>query len=223
MLESDKMFAGSVPENYDRYMVPLIFEPYAADMARRIASLLPGSILETAAGTGVVTRALRSEARPEARRTFPVQRVGQHRGKYIRRRRDQGARAYVSEGPAALSGPHAAWLSRYGADPTRSGIGGIFPSDDRDQGRTEPGRLGAHSGRGLLPGNAHPQRNRGQGSRQTGSCDRPCRSRDCGKTWAWRGGRQNPGAYHHGRRLAAPRRWNGEAVAAWLVVARLPG
>lgn len=27
MLETDKVFAGSIPENYDRYMVPLIFEP----------------------------------------------------------------------------------------------------------------------------------------------------------------------------------------------------
>jgi len=58
MLETDKLFAGSVPENYDRYMVPLIFEPYAADMARRAASFSPGVVLETAAGTGVVTRAL---------------------------------------------------------------------------------------------------------------------------------------------------------------------
>ena len=33
MLETDKVFAGSIPENYDRYMVPLIFKPYAADIA----------------------------------------------------------------------------------------------------------------------------------------------------------------------------------------------
>lgn len=58
MLESDKLFAGSVPENYDRYMVPLIFAPYAADMAERAAALSPGTVLEIAAGTGVVTRAL---------------------------------------------------------------------------------------------------------------------------------------------------------------------
>jgi ubiquinone/menaquinone biosynthesis C-methylase UbiE len=58
MLEADKVFAGSIPENYDRHMVPLIFEPYAADMARRAASFSPGSVLETAAGSGVVTRAL---------------------------------------------------------------------------------------------------------------------------------------------------------------------
>jgi len=58
MSETDKVFAGSVPENYDRYMVPLIFAPYAADMARRAAALSPGAVLETAAGSGVVTRAL---------------------------------------------------------------------------------------------------------------------------------------------------------------------
>jgi ubiquinone/menaquinone biosynthesis C-methylase UbiE len=58
MLETDKVFAGSIPENYDRYMVPLIFEPYAADIARRAASLSPSAVLETAAGSGVVTRAM---------------------------------------------------------------------------------------------------------------------------------------------------------------------
>ena len=58
MSETDKVFAGSVPENYDRYMVPLIFEPYAADIARRAASLSPSAVLETAAGSGVVTRVL---------------------------------------------------------------------------------------------------------------------------------------------------------------------
>src|SRR3954465_4152526 len=58
MLETDKLFAGSIPENYDRYMVPLIFEPYAADLAQRAASFAPGAVLEIAAGTGVVPRAL---------------------------------------------------------------------------------------------------------------------------------------------------------------------
>src|SRR5437868_2596099 len=58
MLETDKVFAGSLPENYDCHMVPLIFEPYAADIARRAASLSPSAVLETAAGSGVVTRAL---------------------------------------------------------------------------------------------------------------------------------------------------------------------
>lgn len=58
MLEKDKLFVGSIPENYNHYMVPLIFEPFAADLAQRAASLSPGAVLETAAGTGVVTRAL---------------------------------------------------------------------------------------------------------------------------------------------------------------------
>ena len=55
---SDTLFAGSVPELYDTHMVPLIFEPYADDLARRVAALKPARVLETAAGTGVVTRAL---------------------------------------------------------------------------------------------------------------------------------------------------------------------
>lgn len=55
--ELDKTFAGSIPEIYDRYMVPLLFESYAADLARRMAALSPCAVLETAAGSGVVTRA----------------------------------------------------------------------------------------------------------------------------------------------------------------------
>jgi len=66
MLEKDKVFAGSVPENYDRHMVPLIFAPYAADLARRAASFAPQAVLETAAGTGVVTRALAPKLSPGA-------------------------------------------------------------------------------------------------------------------------------------------------------------
>jgi ubiquinone/menaquinone biosynthesis C-methylase UbiE len=58
MAESDKLFAGSIPEIYDRYMVPLIFEPYALDLAERVAEAKPQVLLETAAGTGVVTRAI---------------------------------------------------------------------------------------------------------------------------------------------------------------------
>jgi SAM-dependent methyltransferase len=55
---TDTVFAGSIPEIYDLLLVPLIFEPYAADLARRVAALAPERVLETAAGTGVVTRAL---------------------------------------------------------------------------------------------------------------------------------------------------------------------
>jgi len=55
---SDTLFAGSIPELYDSLLVPLIFEPCAADLARRVAALAPTRVLETAAGTGAVTRAL---------------------------------------------------------------------------------------------------------------------------------------------------------------------
>ena len=61
MREGDDVFAGSIPENYDRHMVPLIFAPFAADLARRAVALSPQAVLETAAGTGVVTRALAPE------------------------------------------------------------------------------------------------------------------------------------------------------------------
>ena len=64
-LGSDKTFAGSIPEFYDMHMVPLIFEPYATDLAARLASRPLASVLEVAAGTGVVTRAMAS-ALPEA-------------------------------------------------------------------------------------------------------------------------------------------------------------
>jgi SAM-dependent methyltransferase len=56
--ESDKLFAGSIPDIYDEYLVPLIFEPYAVDLVARLASRTLTSILELAAGTGVVTRHL---------------------------------------------------------------------------------------------------------------------------------------------------------------------
>jgi SAM-dependent methyltransferase len=55
---SDKVFAGSIPKIYETYLVPLIFEPYADDLAQRVASLPVQRVLEVAAGTGVVTRAL---------------------------------------------------------------------------------------------------------------------------------------------------------------------
>ena len=55
---SDRLFAGSIPQFYERYMVPLMFEPYAADLASRVARSRPSRVLEIAAGTGVVTRHL---------------------------------------------------------------------------------------------------------------------------------------------------------------------
>lgn len=54
----DAAFAGTIPQLYERYLVPLIFEPYAADLASRVAHCRPSRVLEIAAGTGVVTRQL---------------------------------------------------------------------------------------------------------------------------------------------------------------------
>jgi ubiquinone/menaquinone biosynthesis C-methylase UbiE len=64
MTETDA-FKHSTPALYDRYMGPLLFEPYAKLVARRAALLQPSRILETAAGTGIVTRAVH-EAVPQA-------------------------------------------------------------------------------------------------------------------------------------------------------------
>jgi ubiquinone/menaquinone biosynthesis C-methylase UbiE len=58
MPSTDRLFSGAIPRIYDTYLVPQLFEPYADDLARRVAQAGPASVLETAAGTGVVARAL---------------------------------------------------------------------------------------------------------------------------------------------------------------------
>src|SRR3954468_4158256 len=57
----DRAFSGSIAQLYEQYMVPLIFEPYAKDITRRLVPLRPSSVLEIAAGTGVVTRHLAAQ------------------------------------------------------------------------------------------------------------------------------------------------------------------
>jgi ubiquinone/menaquinone biosynthesis C-methylase UbiE len=91
MVATDKVFSGSIPEIYERLLVPLIFEPYARDLAGRIAKVNPARLLETAAGTGVLTRALAAQLPAtahitatdlnepmlaQARKTLPDTRVG---------------------------------------------------------------------------------------------------------------------------------------------------
>lgn len=66
MTSTDTIFAGSIPATYDKLMVPMLFEPYAADVAERARQFAPRDILETAAGTGVVTQAIH-RAVPDAR------------------------------------------------------------------------------------------------------------------------------------------------------------
>jgi ubiquinone/menaquinone biosynthesis C-methylase UbiE len=69
MVATDKVFSGSIPEIYDRLLVPLIFEPYARDLAGRIAKANPARVVETAAGTGVLTGALAAQLSRDARIT----------------------------------------------------------------------------------------------------------------------------------------------------------
>lgn len=65
--DKDKVFGGSIPELYDTWLVPLIFEAFAHDLAHRVAATRPARVLETAAGSGVVTRALAPLLGPDAR------------------------------------------------------------------------------------------------------------------------------------------------------------
>jgi ubiquinone/menaquinone biosynthesis C-methylase UbiE len=58
MAQTDTVFSGSIPAFYDQYLGPLLFEPYAADLAARVTDIAEGRVLETAAGTGIVTRSL---------------------------------------------------------------------------------------------------------------------------------------------------------------------
>jgi ubiquinone/menaquinone biosynthesis C-methylase UbiE len=67
MTGADKVFAGGMPAIYEKLFVPMIFEPYAREMAERIAMSAPCDVLEIAAGTGVLTRAMASRLGAEAR------------------------------------------------------------------------------------------------------------------------------------------------------------
>lgn len=67
MSTSVTAFAGSIPENYDRYLGPLLFEPYAKDLLSRIDPHGINTLLEIACGTGRVTRHLRQAFPPPAR------------------------------------------------------------------------------------------------------------------------------------------------------------
>jgi SAM-dependent methyltransferase len=68
-MSNDAAFIGSIPQHYDQGLGPMIFVDYAADIAQRVAAGNPTRVLETAAGTGIVTRKLRDALPAGARLT----------------------------------------------------------------------------------------------------------------------------------------------------------
>jgi ubiquinone/menaquinone biosynthesis C-methylase UbiE len=60
MTDTNARFVGSIPENYDRHLGPVLFEPYAADLARQLDVKDGARVLEVACGTGISTRHLRN-------------------------------------------------------------------------------------------------------------------------------------------------------------------
>lgn len=59
MKDQNAQFAASIPGAYDRYLGPILFQPYAEDLAARLQVPANASVLELACGTGIVTRLLR--------------------------------------------------------------------------------------------------------------------------------------------------------------------
>jgi len=67
MPDQNSAFVGSIPENYDRYLGPVLFDPYAVDLVSRLNVSADASVLELACGTGILTRRLRDRLGSEAR------------------------------------------------------------------------------------------------------------------------------------------------------------
>src|SRR2546429_2604090 len=64
MPDKNAAFVGEIPENYDRYLGPVLFEPYAADLVARLDVPEGGAVLELACGTGIVTQHLPERRSP---------------------------------------------------------------------------------------------------------------------------------------------------------------
>jgi ubiquinone/menaquinone biosynthesis C-methylase UbiE len=60
MQDDPAAYVGSIPEQYDRNLGPVLFADYAEDISHRVAACQPRRVLEIAAGTGIVTRQLRN-------------------------------------------------------------------------------------------------------------------------------------------------------------------
>ena len=64
--DSNIRFLGTVPEFYDRFLGPVIFEPHARELASRV-NVAPGDVLELACGTGILTEQLRAHLPADVR------------------------------------------------------------------------------------------------------------------------------------------------------------
>src|SRR6266700_6132571 len=60
MKDEHAQFSGSIPAAYDRYLGPMLFQPYAEDLAAALPVAKNGSVLELACRSGILTRALRT-------------------------------------------------------------------------------------------------------------------------------------------------------------------
>ena len=69
MTDEHANFAGSIPAAYDRYLGPVLFQPYAEDLATRLRLTRNSSVLELACGTGILTRILRTNLPPTVQLT----------------------------------------------------------------------------------------------------------------------------------------------------------
>jgi ubiquinone/menaquinone biosynthesis C-methylase UbiE len=67
MPTNNAAFVDSIPENYDRYLGPVLFDPYAVDLVARLHLPETAAVLELACGTGIVTRRLRDCLAPTAK------------------------------------------------------------------------------------------------------------------------------------------------------------
>jgi ubiquinone/menaquinone biosynthesis C-methylase UbiE len=68
MADEHTVFAGDIPQNYDRYLGPIFFEPHAGELCRRLdVRGADAAVLEIACGTGIVTRKLRDTLTSTAR------------------------------------------------------------------------------------------------------------------------------------------------------------
>ena len=67
MTDKSASFTGSIPEHYDTCSGPAMFERWAEDFVRRLPARIDGDVLETACGTGILTRRLRDRLAPGVR------------------------------------------------------------------------------------------------------------------------------------------------------------